>query len=47
MLFVSGILTRWAIMYGMQMDALQELAENYYEIPRLDDIRDDYEFDVS
>ena len=26
---------------------LKKLAEKYYEIPRLDDIRDDYEFDVS
>ena len=37
----------WQARHGMQMDALQELAEKYYEIPRLDDIRDDYEFDVS
>ena len=37
----------WQARHGMPMDALQELAARYYRIPRLDDIRDAYEFDVS
>ncbi len=37
----------WQARHGMQKDALQELAEKYYEISRLNDIRDTYEFDVS
>ena len=37
----------WHARHAMGKEALQELASKYYEIPRLDDIREDYTFDVS
>lgn len=37
----------WHARHGMDRDDLKGIASRYYEIPRLDDIRDDYTFDVS
>lgn len=37
----------WHARHGMPKDQLCELAEKYYTLPVLDDIRDEYTFDVS
>ena len=37
----------WHARHGIPKDQLRELAEKYYTLPVLDDIRDEYTFDVS
>ena len=37
----------WHARNGMLKDQLRELAQKYYELPILDEIREEYTFDVS